>query len=200
MVPLYWYTNTFLFCLCLWLPRRLRPCLLVLHIRRCREIWGSSSSPVLGHFTAKVTIRSSWSGKEKRGPMVCPEGQEVGERWGLSWLKCFLSRALQHCRNSGEPLLSGQDPRKCSGPATWMPEEPTMPWPGPGVVGGHQLRRGWLDRANLLHPPLAACGRTKVALAYTTEGAGSLPPPKRTPGPEELSSARGWQVISRGHS
>lgn len=95
MVPLYWYTNTFLFCLCLRLPRRLRPCLLVLHIGRCREVWGSSSPPVLGHFTAEVTIRSSWSGKEKRGPTVCPEGQEVGEGWGLSWLKCFFSPALQ---------------------------------------------------------------------------------------------------------
>lgn len=181
-MPLYWYTNPFLFCLCLWLPRRLRPCLLVPHIHRCREVWGFSSPPVLGHFTAKVTIGSSWSGKEKQGPAVCPQGQEVGEDWGLVWLKCFLAHAFQCCRSGGEPLLSGQDPMKCLGPATWIPEELTMPWPGPGVVGGHQLHQGWLGRAIFLHPPLAACGCIKVALACITEDAGSLLPPKRTPG------------------
>lgn len=36
MMLLFWYTSTFLFCLCLWLPPRLCPCSTGLQTQRCQ--------------------------------------------------------------------------------------------------------------------------------------------------------------------
>lgn len=79
MMLLYWYTNTFLFCLCLWLPWRLCPCLLVLYIHRCQRGLGLFQPPCPQALTAKVTgklrVRSSCPGKEKRGSVIHPQGR-----------------------------------------------------------------------------------------------------------------------------
>lgn len=63
------YTNTFLFCLCLWLPRRQRPSLLVLYIHRCRGALGPFQPSCPRAFAAKVTAgkAAGWEPLARQG-------------------------------------------------------------------------------------------------------------------------------------
>jgi len=120
MMLLYWYTNTFVFCLCLWLPWRLCPCLLVLYIHRCQGGLGlfQPSCPQALHCEGDgqencgsgVPNLAGRSGV--RGPSAgaghCP-AQGLGGLWHLTWwLKPgFLLLAFRRCRSGGESLLFG---------------------------------------------------------------------------------------------
>lgn len=71
-----------------------------------------------------------------------------------------------------------------------------------GVVVGDQQHQGWLGRVIPLYPPSGClwwhwgCPHWHCAL---TEDARSLLPPKQIPGHQNLSAARGRQVVCCGH-
>lgn len=188
MMLLYWYTNTFLFCLCSHCPRgRVLFLRVLLYTQVLAASFGLFQPPAFRYFAVREQ-RSPCPAKRSgvHGPSSAAEGEEQCFTWGL---KASLGLFLVV-----NPCFSGQDAVKCPGPAAaWLPEEPRYLVLALGVMVGDQQHQG--SPSTL---PLVAFGGTYGHCALA-EDARPLLPPKQVPRHQKLSAARGCEVVCCGH-